>query len=117
MVFHHIRTVDSVSVKEMIDSLHPVKNITKIHESIASGGRSQNPIIFTWDKKFLIKTIDKDEKNLFQPKVYEIVKNDKISLLKFESVRGENFFLSLALTCMGLAFVAIAILTNKFRKY
>ena len=67
--------------------------------------------------KKLTLWIDKDEKNLFQPKVYEIIKNDKISLLKFESVRGENFFLSIALTCMGLAFVAIAILTNKFRKH
>jgi hypothetical protein len=85
MVFHHIRTVDSVSVKEMIDSLHPVKNITKIHESIASGGRSQNPIIFTWDKKFLIKTIDKDEKNIFLqmlPEYHKRMKDSKSLLCR-----------------------------------
>ena len=49
----------------MIDSLHPIKNMEKIHESVASGGRSQNPILFTWDKKFLVKTISKAEKNMF----------------------------------------------------
>ena len=63
----------------MIDSLHPLKNIDKINESIASGGSSQNPILFTWDKKFLIKTISKSEKNIFLSMIPEFHKKMKDS--------------------------------------
>ena len=84
-VFNHFKKIDSVSVKEMIDSLHPIKNISKIHESLASGGRSQNPIIFTWDKKFLIKTISKEEKNIFLtmlPEYHKRMKDSKSLLCR-----------------------------------
>jgi len=36
-----------------------------MQNSFATGGRSANPILFTFDKKYLIKTISKAEKNIF----------------------------------------------------
>jgi len=63
-VFHHIRKIDEISVKDCLYSLDPDKNLKIITESFCSGGRSANPIIFTHDKKFLLKTISKNEKNI-----------------------------------------------------
>jgi hypothetical protein len=63
MVFHHLRRVDEYPISEVISSLDPIKNLKIINESFASGGRSANPIIFTHDKKLLLKTISKEEKN------------------------------------------------------
>lgn len=64
-VFHHLRKIDEISVTDCIASLDPIKNQKNIIDSFASGGRSANPIIFTHDKKFLLKTISKEEKNIF----------------------------------------------------
>jgi hypothetical protein len=64
-VFHHIRRIDGANMIELIKSLDPESNLKIIRESFASGGRSANPIIFTYDKKYLIKTISKHEKNTF----------------------------------------------------
>lgn len=64
MVFHHIRKIDGLSINDVLVSLDPNKNLKIINESFASGGRSANPIIFTHDKKFLLKTISKEEKNI-----------------------------------------------------
>jgi len=63
-VFHHIRKIDEISVRDCLNSLDPDMNMKIITESFASGGRSANPIIFTHDKKFLLKTISKSEKNI-----------------------------------------------------
>jgi len=63
-VFHHIRKIDDLSVRDCLNSLDPEKNFSIINESFASGGRSANPIIFSFDKKFLLKTISKNEKNI-----------------------------------------------------
>lgn len=65
MVFHHMRKIDNISIKDLTISLDPIKNFKIITDSFASGGRSSNPIIFTHDKKFLLKTISKNEKNVF----------------------------------------------------
>jgi hypothetical protein len=64
-VLHHIKKIDGITVKEMINSLDPMKNLQIINESFAQGGRSANPIIFTHDKKYLLKTVSKKEKDLF----------------------------------------------------
>ena len=63
-MFHHIRIIDELSIKECLNSLDPEKNFSIINESFASGGKSANPIIFTHDKRFLLKTISKNEKNI-----------------------------------------------------
>lgn len=92
-VFQHIRVLDSVSIKEIIDSLHPIKNIAKVKESMASGGRSQNPIMFTCDKKFLIKTIDKSEKNIFLqmlPEYHKRMKDSKSLLCRIYALFRVN---------------------------
>jgi hypothetical protein len=65
MVFSHIFKVDHLSIKQILASLDPEQNLKIIKDSFASGGRSSNPIIFTHDKKFLLKTITKEEKNIF----------------------------------------------------
>jgi hypothetical protein len=64
-VFCHLIKIDGLSINELMASLDPEKNLKLIKESFASGGRSANPIIFTHDKKFLLKTISKLEKNIF----------------------------------------------------
>jgi len=63
-VFHHIRKIDELSIRDCLQSLDPDRNLKNINESFASGGRSANPIIFTHDKRFLLKTISKNEKNI-----------------------------------------------------
>ena len=65
MVFFHVIKIDKLSIKQILASLDPEKNLKIIKDSFASGGRSSNPIIFTHDKKFLLKTITKEEKNIF----------------------------------------------------
>jgi hypothetical protein len=65
LVFHHFKTMDGVNYQECLESLNPAKNYKIIKESFAGGGRSANPILFTHDKKFLLKTISKDEKDIF----------------------------------------------------
>jgi hypothetical protein len=65
MVFHHIRKIDNISIGDCLESLDALKNLKNITESFASGGRSANPILFTHDKKFLLKTISKHEKTIF----------------------------------------------------
>lgn len=63
-VFHHLRKIDDLSIRDLLFSLDPEKNLNMINKSFASGGRSANPIIFTHDRKFLLKTISKSEKNI-----------------------------------------------------
>lgn len=54
-----------IKPEEYKDSLSPIKNKDKITQSFASGGNSDNPIIFTYDKKYLIKSISRGEKDMF----------------------------------------------------
>ena len=63
-IFHHFRSIDNISNKDFLQSLSPKDNLKIIKESFASGGRSANPIIFTHDKKLLLKTISKSEKDI-----------------------------------------------------
>ena len=64
-VFHHIRLMDKISIDDIIASLDPIKNMQKIKESKVLGGRGNNSLFYTWDKKLILKTIDSKEKNLF----------------------------------------------------
>ena len=63
-IFYSLRKIDGISTKDYLLSLSPKDNLKIIKESFASGGRSSNPIIFTYDKKLLLKTISKSEKNV-----------------------------------------------------
>ncbi len=57
--------VDGITIHDLINSLDPITNFNQITRNFASGGRSANPILYTHDKKYLIKTISKDEKTIF----------------------------------------------------
>ena len=63
-IFYILRKIDGISTKDYLLSLSPKDNLKIIKESFASGGRSANPIIFTYDKKLLLKTISKSEKDV-----------------------------------------------------
>ena len=63
-IFYVLRKIDNISTNDYLLSLSPKDNLKIIKESFASGGRSANPIIFTYDKKYLLKTISKSEKNV-----------------------------------------------------
>ena len=63
-IFYVLRKIDGISTEDYLLSLSPKDNLKIIKESFASGGRSANPIIFTYDKKYLLKTISKSEKNV-----------------------------------------------------
>jgi hypothetical protein len=56
-IFYCLRKIDNISNDDYLLSLSPKDNLKIIKESFASGGRSANPIIFTYDKKYLLKTI------------------------------------------------------------
>lgn len=65
IIFSHIRGMDKISVPDLLQSLDFRMNTSHITKAFAQGGRSANPILYTFDKKYLIKTISKDEKNIF----------------------------------------------------
>jgi hypothetical protein len=83
LVFHHIRLIDKISVDDCIKSLDPILNLDKINESKVSGGRSPNSILYTWDRKMLIKTISKQEKILL---VKEVLKNYHVRMRDTKSL-------------------------------
>lgn len=64
LVFKHIRSIDTISTKNFLESLDLQNNSISLENAFVSGGRSANPILNTFDKKYLIKTISKEEKNL-----------------------------------------------------
>ena len=68
-VFHHIRLIDKISIDDLLLSLNPIKNIEKLKEQRVLGGRGNNSIFRTWDKKFILKTIDSNEKQIFFDKM------------------------------------------------
>ena len=62
-----------------------MKNFEKLADAFASGGRSANPILFTHDKKYLIKTISKKEKNVLLkmlPEYHSFMINEKSLLCR-----------------------------------
>ena len=60
-VFHHIRLMDNISIDDILSSLDPAKNMKKLKDMKVSGGRGGNSIIYSWDKKFIVKTADDAE--------------------------------------------------------
>ena len=68
-VFHHIRLIDKLSIDDLLSSLNPLENIKKIKKMKVSGGRGNNSLICTWDKKIIIKTIDNNEREILTDKM------------------------------------------------
>ena len=68
-VFHHIRLIDKISIDDLLSSLNPLENIKKIKKMKVSGGRGNNSLICTWDKKIIIKTIDNNEREILTDKM------------------------------------------------
>ena len=66
-VFHHIRLIDNISIDDILASLDPLINIKKIMK--VSGGRGNNSLISTWDKKIILKTIDENERQILVDKM------------------------------------------------
>ena len=63
-MFHIIRKIDGIKIEDYKESLNPLKNKDKITQSFASGGNSDSPIIFTHDRRYLIKSISRSEKDM-----------------------------------------------------
>ena len=83
-VFHHIRLIDNISIDDMLLSLDPINNIKKIKALKVTGGRGNNCIINTWDKKFIIKTVNSTERKILIEKMivdYHCLMKESNSLL------------------------------------
>jgi len=70
-VFHHLRLIDKVTIDDILKSLDIHKNLKIINDSKVTGGRGNNSMFRSWDKKLIIKTIDKSEKNLLINRMLE----------------------------------------------
>ena len=70
-VFHHLRLMDKLTVDDILKSLNYKFNMDIINNSKVTGGRGDNSMFRTWDKKLIIKTISDDEKNLLINKMLE----------------------------------------------
>jgi hypothetical protein len=83
LIFHHIRTIDGVTIDDCIKSLDPLLNLKNKDMNKLSGGNSGDPILNTWDGKILVKTISKEEKRLLiqMIKEYQIRMRDTKTLL------------------------------------
>ena len=83
-VFHHIRLMDNISIDDILSSLDPINNIKKIKSMKVSGGRGNNCIINTWDRKFIIKTVETNERKILIEKMivdYHCLMKESRSLL------------------------------------
>ena len=70
-VFHHLRFMDKLNIDDVLKSLDFKNNMNIINNSKVTGGRGNNTMFRTWDKKLIIKTINNDEKDLFINKMLE----------------------------------------------
>ena len=68
-VFHHIRLIDNISIDDILSSLEPLQNMKTIKNMKVTGGRGGNSIIYTWDKKYILKTADDTETKILIEKM------------------------------------------------
>ena len=83
-VFHHIRLIDNISIDDILSSLEPFTNMKTIQNMKVSGGRGGNSIIYSWDKKYILKTADDSETNILIEKMiidYHCLMKQSITLL------------------------------------
>jgi 1-phosphatidylinositol-4-phosphate 5-kinase len=63
--FEEIQRIDGISPQTMLDSLNIRKNREMIFKAGEGSGSSGSFFFFSKDNKFLIKTINKQEKDIF----------------------------------------------------
>ena len=63
--------MDKLSIDDVLKSLDYKNNMNIINNSKVTGGRGDNSMFRTWDKKLIIKTINDDEKDLLINKMLE----------------------------------------------
>ena len=83
-VFHHIRLIDNISIDDLLLSLDPINNMNKIKDMKVTGGRGNNSLISTWDRKIIVKTINENEKQILIDKMivkYHCLMEEKKSIL------------------------------------
>ena len=83
-VFHHIRLIDNISIDDILASLDPINNMKKLKSNKVSGGRGSNCIFSTWDKRFIIKTVNVTERKILVEKMivdYHCLMKESRSLL------------------------------------
>ena len=70
-VFHHLRLLDKISIDDVLQSLDVKKNLQIINNSKVIGGRGNNSMFRSWDKKLIIKTMEEGEKDILINKILE----------------------------------------------
>lgn len=64
-VFAAIRQMDGIDDNDLLDSLKTEKNFEEIFKAKKSAGKSGSFFFFSYDKRFLIKTMNDSEKKVF----------------------------------------------------
>ena len=64
-IFHAIRKMDNITSDMIEQSLSTDANAEQLFKAKESAGRSGSFMFFSYDKRFLIKTMDSSEKNIF----------------------------------------------------
>jgi 1-phosphatidylinositol-4-phosphate 5-kinase len=60
-LFFDLRKEESLDYKDLIDSLDPIKNKTNMLKIKQSSGKSGSFFFFSWDNRFIIKTVKDHE--------------------------------------------------------
>ena len=82
-LFYLLRKLDNVNSNDMINSLVPEKNIETIKKS---QGRSGNYFLNSYDKRYIIKTIEKEE--------VEVIRNNFLLNLYNHFLKNPNSYIS-----------------------
>ena len=85
-VFYNLRKNDNISTDDILNSLDPDKNLNNLH--FAEGGRSNSPILFTYDHKYLIKLITVKERELFMKIISQFYKKMSENLSFLSRIYG-----------------------------
>lgn len=83
-IFEAIRKMDKITDAMIQKSLNPELNQTQVFKAKESAGKSGSFFFFSYDKQFLIKTMNDNEMAVFVkslPKYYEHLRENKNSLL------------------------------------
>jgi len=87
-VFQHIRNIDTIQnniIKLSIDPKKTIDHLTHLREMCVNGGNSGNLVIYTYDHKFLVKTISTEELETFVeflPQYHKIMRSFKTLLCR-----------------------------------
>ena len=64
-VFHHLRLIDKITIDDILESLDIKKNLQMVNDSQEILKRGDSSMIISWDKKLILKIINKNEKDNF----------------------------------------------------